>query len=113
LSVVKIFDKYLYVFFIDPDSGLTKIENKDDLETSEIRIKDDLNNGMMFFMANGQYPIKFINRSILPFDRYDLNLIGINDNDIIEILDSAYIFDTSRFNHDFANIEQIKKFVGL
>jgi hypothetical protein len=112
-NVPKIFDKYLYIFFIDPDSGLEKISDDNDLEIKQLRIKEDINNGMKYFMANGQYPITWINKSILPYDTYDLKLIGINDNDIIKILESKYFFDTDRFNHKFTNIDEIKNFVGL
>ena len=68
---------------------------------------------MSRYSANGQYAITWINKSILPFDTtFDLNLLGIND-DLKQILETGYYFDTSRFNHTFTNIDEIKNFVGL
>ena len=111
--VPQIFDKYLYIYFLDPDSGLIKIDNTYDKKIFDNFIINQVNNGMSQYSANGQYPITFINKTIFPSDKiFDLNLLGIN-NDMKQILEKGYYFDTSEFNHTYTDIDKIKKFVNL
>ena len=109
----KIFNQYLYVYLLDPDSGLYKIEDQLDLEQKLIR---EINSGMRYNSVNGQYPITRINDSVLPWNAedidLDLKLLGLND-DVKKILETTYTFDIARFTHNFTNIDEIKHFVSL
>jgi hypothetical protein len=117
----------LYVYFIDQDSGLAKI-NKDYIlnfgnglkivrgenilkETTDNIIKE-VNTSLSSYMVNGAFPIGNINNSIFPYNynkSLDFTLLEIND-DVKKILETNYKFDTSRFNHTFTNIDEIKRF---
>ena len=112
----KIFNQYLYVYLLDQDSGLSKIEDMQDLKATQNELIRDINRGMEYYSVNGQYPITRINDSVLPWKTEDINLdftlLGLND-DVKKILDTNYTFDIARFTHNFTNIDEIKDFVSL
>jgi len=101
----KIFNQYLYVYFLDQDSGLYKINNN--REEVIKQIINNVNTSLSSYVVNGQFPITSINHSVLPIITYDLELLGIND-EVKKILETDYDFDTSRFNNTFTNIDEIK-----
>ena len=136
-NVPRIFNQYLYVYFIDSDSGLTKISGPNP-KIYENKIIDDVNDGFKY-TAHGQYCISEVNRSILNYEiswnldmlkdpmfieskyewstnkmaKYnpDLKLLGINDN-MKKILESKYNFDINKYKHSFTNIEEVNEFVS-
>jgi len=99
----KIFNRYLYLYFLDPQSGLHKVANIDD---SNNKIIDDINNGFQYYSVNGQYKIININRSIFNYP----NLHFIN-NDMEKILKQQYYFDIQEFQKSFTTIQEIKSFL--
>ena len=111
----KIFNQYLYVYLLDPDSGLLKIEDSNDLNFNQDNLIQDINSGMRYYSVNGQYPITIINASVLPWTEdihLDFKLLELND-DVKKILETTYTFDLGRFIHNFTNIDEIKDFVSL
>ncbi len=117
----------MYVYFLDQDSCLGKINKDyifnfgnglemasgvDKLKYTTDNIIKEVNTSLSSYMVNGSYPIKNINNSIIykNYNKfYDFKLLGIN-NDVKKILETNYEFDTSRFNHKFTNIDEIKSF---
>lgn len=111
----KIFNQYLYVYFLDQDSSLDKIDIKNKLivgykEEVIKEIINDVNKSLSSYYVNGQFSITNINHSVLPRINFNLELLGIN-HEVRKILETEYNFDTSRFNHTFTNIDEIKKFI--
>ncbi len=113
-NVPKIFDKYFYIYILDPESGLYKIEDSNDLEDETQNVIEQVNIGMKNYSIFGQYSITRINSSVInPYiniKNETLNLLGLND-DMIKILDTDYTFDIAKFTHNFTNIDEIKGFV--
>jgi hypothetical protein len=99
----KIFNRYLYLYFLDPQSGLYKVDDNDSIYQ---RIIGNINNGLQSYSVNGQYYITSINRSI--FNYPNLHLIGIK-NDMEKIFKQQYYFDDiTSFQKSFTTIEDIK-----
>ena len=111
-NVPKIFDQYFYIYILDPDSGLYKIEDSNDLEVEKKWLIEDVNEGMKKYSIFGQYNITRINSSVINSNikNETLNLLGLND-DMIKILDTDYTFDIDKFTHNFTNIDELKGFV--
>jgi len=104
----RIFGKYLYVYFLDWESGLLKFG---DFDSTNSIIKE-ANNGLSYYMANGQYKFSDINANkIRNNSGENLDLLGIN-HEILKILQKPYKFDLSGFQHSFTTIEEVEKFIN-
>lgn len=104
----RIFGKYLYIYFLDWESGFGKIlENRPKLNW----IIDHVNDGFRYFTANGQYYFKDINKTVIQNNStVNLEVLGI-DPEILKILQKPYEFDLSPFKHSFTTIEEVEKFI--
>ena len=106
----RIFGKYLYVYFLDWESGFSKISNGNEEYTLK-KIINDVNESFKYYSANGQYYISPINDSkIRNNSGKSLDLLGINP-EILKILQKTYLFDFSKFEHTFTTIEEVEKFI--
>ena len=107
-KVPKIFDKYLYVYFLDWGSGLFE---SSDMQYELQKIVDEVNNGLNSYSAHGQHWFtKISSKNLLNSNQENLNLLGI-DPEIVKILEKSYEFNLSRFEHSFTTIEEVEHFI--
>jgi hypothetical protein len=105
-DVPRIFNKYLYVYFLDWDSGL---QNGD--EQSLKTLIEEVNEGLKYYSLNGQYNIVNINSPKITYTS-ERNLTSLEINpEILKILQKSYEFDSSRFKYDFHSIEELEQFI--
>jgi hypothetical protein len=109
----KIFNKYLYVYFLDFDSGLYKYKNPDD-KLNEINHMIKVYNNKNY-AVNGQYSLKTINSNKLRMSQdISLDTFTTNNNinpEIIQILQKEYSFNLIPFKHTFSNIEEMYDYI--
>jgi len=105
----RIFGKYLYIYFLDWESGFGEIWRG--MEITLKLIVDQVNSGLNNYAANGQSGFTAINvMKIHNSSQENLELLGINP-EILKILQKNYLFDLSRFKHSFTTIEEVEKFI--
>lgn len=113
-DVPKIFGKYLYVYFLDWESGLDNNTNNQKYLCSEI-IKD-ANNGLdvpldyadFKAISNSYFSDGITNESLKMFSVK----IAI-DYDILRVLATKVQYDLSKFKHTFGTIDCVKGYVGI
>jgi len=107
-KVPKIFDKYLYVYFLDWGSGLF---DSYDMQYELRNIIGEVNNGLKLYSAHGQHVFtKISSKNLSNSNQENLNLLGI-DPEIVKILEKSYEFNLSRFEHSFTTIEEVEHFI--
>jgi hypothetical protein len=105
----KILNKYLYVYFLDWESGLSKV-NIGDYKYKCNDIIYNINTGVNY-TVNGQYRFNNINENKLIINsNLNLELLGIK-NEMIMILQKEYYFDLDDFRHNFTTISEVEKYI--
>lgn len=104
-----IFDKYLYVYFLDCDMGVYNDDSPDNLQY----IIEDLNNGLENFSVNGPNNLTYMNYNKIFEDQIEfLDSLGIKkDSEIFKILQKSYTFDLSKFKYSFTTLEEVEKYI--
>ncbi len=87
LDVPIFMDKYFYVYFLDWDSGLIKLNTTSDYNSIYTHIIDHVQSKSKYFSVNGQNKLSIINTDIISFGTYGNNDIGdYNIDDIHNLL---------------------------
>ena len=103
-----IFDKYLYVYFLDCDMGVYPDESPDNLQY----IIEDFNNGLEYFAINGPNRLTYMSYNKIFDDQIELlDSLGIKkDSEIFKILQKSYTFDLSKFK-SVKTLKEIETFI--
>jgi hypothetical protein len=111
----KLFNKYLYVYFLDFDSSVVPFmkdyNTKDDYLKRIIKV---VNEGHQYSI-HGQSNMKHMNENIVNIDKsVNVTEIGINlTSEILQILGKTYKFDILPFTHKFRTIEDIYAYLYI
>jgi hypothetical protein len=113
----KLFDKYLYVYFLDFDTSVRPFSTDTDYKTKDYFLKSiiaDVNEGHKYYGVHGQYSIVKMNEKCAYIDKtVDVTEIGINPtSEILQILGKTYEFDILPFTHKFITIDDIRTYLS-
>jgi sRNA-binding regulator protein Hfq len=101
-DIIKLFEKYFYIYFLDWDSGLFLISEANDLKNYYKKLTMYYNSGFSSLSAYGQFNITVINSSIkyiwngTKFE--DVNLMSYSDK-IKTLSNKIYNFPLDNFKH--------------
>lgn len=118
-KVPKIFDKYLYIYFLDWASGLIKLPKdhpdiKDIISRLNERIIELVNNGGDYYIVPFYTISKIIKKNPLKISSgLNIDKLEIRPT-LLEILENSYSssnFDLSRFKHSFKTIDEVEHYL--
>lgn len=108
----KIYDKYIFVYILDWESGLVPIayENNDKFSDKYIENKKHIIHEILSiinhktnFSVNGQYNLKTIGR----INKYNLDINYLNSLKITDILNSEFKFNLNLQSYEIKNLQEL------